>query len=160
MNKRKKQCQRIAAITKCPLHPALYILNQGAYREPVLCLRAWTVATECSTFMCFDLRYGQKLLSHSHTAQHGVTELLCSQEGVSMHHESRIFQRKGNMVDLILIMIAEIYVPTQRPDTNCAILINAVSLCKLQSELVQAASCCGLCRRKKCYISLLSAAAV
>jgi hypothetical protein len=51
-----------------------------------------------------------------------------------MHHESRIFQRKGNMVDLILIRIAEIYVPTQRPDTNCAILINAVSLCKLQSE--------------------------
>jgi hypothetical protein len=46
-----------------------------------------------------------------------------------MSHE--FFQRKGNMVDRILIRIAEIYMPTQRADTNCASLITVVPPCNI-----------------------------
>jgi hypothetical protein len=152
MNKTQKA---VPAITKCPLHSALYILNQGAHREPVLCLGASTAAKECSTFMCFDLRYCEKLLSHSHTGTawcHRVALLAGRSIGalwVTNHFSAR---ETCQCIDRILIGNAEVYVPTRRPDTNCASLTNYSSTavqCKLQCELVQSASCCGLCRRKK-----------
>jgi hypothetical protein len=101
--------------------------------------------------------------------QHSMVLLSCSarrkEYRCTMSHEFFKTQgkHKANMVDRILIGNAEVYVPTQRPDTNCASLITVVSLCNVScsvSSFNQRAVAACVAAESGLYISLQSTCAV